>query len=428
MVKHDVLIIGAGVSGLATAYHIKRLKPDDDVLLVERYGTAGQGSSGKSAAMFRCFFSSRTNLKLAGTSIRFYEHVQKDLNYDLMMKFIGYLWLLSEDRYEEIKKDLKILPSMGIKYEEYDEDFLARSLNMNTRVSGDEEARYIGLPDISDGVLIKDAGSLDPDSLVRFYEERARELGVKILYEVEVTSLLPEPKEKLGLPREPYFWQEPKVSGIKTSEGVYNANKIIVAAGAWSSKLLDPLGVDCYIKPKKRQIFALRAETDDLKKLMYVKEFSPEGVAPFIIFPKYTLWIKPVPKEDSFWVGYADDFPRAFKVEDDPQPERHFWECGIYPILIKYFPQFKEVKPFNSWAGQYEYNTIDHQPLIFEEHNLIFVGGGSGSGIMKADAVGRIAAALYAGEEYAELYGGEKFKVSDLGIKDRKTEIEKFVI
>jgi len=299
---------------------------------------------------------------------------------------------------------------------------------MNTRVSGDEEARYIGLPDISHGVLIKDAGSLDPDSLVRFYEERARELGVKILYEVEVTSLLLEPKEKLGLPREPYFWQEPKFSGVKTSEGVYNANKIIVATGAWSSKLLDPLGVDCYIKPKKRQIFALRAETDDLKKLMHVKEFSSEGIVPFVIFPKYTLWIKPVPKEGSLWVGYADDFPRAFKVEDDPQPERDFWECGIYPILIKYFPQFKEVKPFNSWAGQYEYNTIDHQPLIFGEHNLIFVGGGSGSGIMKADAMGRIAAALYVGEEYAELYGGEKFKVSDLGIKDRKTEIEKLVI
>ncbi|MFQ6080562.1 MAG: NAD(P)/FAD-dependent oxidoreductase [Candidatus Bathyarchaeia archaeon] len=428
MVKHDVVIIGAGVSGLATAYHIKRLKPDDDVLLVDRYGTAGQGNSGKSAACFRCFFASRTNLKLAGTSIRFYEHVQEDLNYDLMMKFHGYLWLLSEDRYKEIKRDLKTLPSMSIKYEEYDEEFLTRSLNMNTKVSGDEEARYIGLPDISHGVLIKDAGSLDPDSLVRFYEERARELGVKISYEVEVKSLLPEPKEKLGLPREPFFWQEPKVSGVKTSEGVYNANKIIVAAGAWSPKLLDPLGVDCHIKPKKRQIFALRAETDDLKKLMYVKGFNPEGIAPFVIFPKYTLWIKPVPKEDSFWVGYADDFPRAFKVEDDPQPERHFWECGIYPILIKYFPQFKEVKPFNSWAGQYAYNTIDCQPLIFEEHNLIFVGGGSGSGIMKADAMGRIAAALYAGEEYAELYGGEKFKVSDLGIKDRKTEIEKLVI
>jgi glycine/D-amino acid oxidase-like deaminating enzyme len=56
------------------------------------------------------------------------------------------------------------------------------------------------------------------------------------------------------------------------------------------------------------------------------------------------------------------------------------------------------------------------------------VGGASGSGILKADAVGRIAAALYNGEEYALLYGGKGFKVSDLGLKHRSVEPEKLVI
>ena len=56
------------------------------------------------------------------------------------------------------------------------------------------------------------------------------------------------------------------------------------------------------------------------------------------------------------------------------------------------------------------------------------VGGASGSGIMKADAMGRIAAALYSGEEYALLYDGEKFRVSDLGLRDRRVEPEKLVI
>jgi glycine/D-amino acid oxidase-like deaminating enzyme len=56
------------------------------------------------------------------------------------------------------------------------------------------------------------------------------------------------------------------------------------------------------------------------------------------------------------------------------------------------------------------------------------VGGASGSGIMKADSIGRIAAALYQGEEHAWLYGEKKFKVSDLGLKNRKVEPEKLVI
>jgi hypothetical protein len=56
------------------------------------------------------------------------------------------------------------------------------------------------------------------------------------------------------------------------------------------------------------------------------------------------------------------------------------------------------------------------------------VGGASGSGILKADSMGRIAAALYGGEEFANLYGERKFKVSDLGLKNRSVEPEKLVI
>jgi len=59
---------------------------------------------------------------------------------------------------------------------------------------------------------------------------------------------------------------------------------------------------------------------------------------------------------------------------------------------------------------------------------LMVVGGASGSGIMKADAIGRIAEALYSDEEHALLYGDRKFKVSDLGIKSRHVEPEKLVI
>jgi glycine/D-amino acid oxidase-like deaminating enzyme len=96
--------------------------------------------------------------------------------------------------------------------------------------------------------------------------------------------------------------------------------------------------------------------------------------------------------------------------------------------MSKYFPQFTDCQPFSAFAGLYEINSIDGQPLIFEESGLMVVGGASGSGILKADAVGRIAAALYDDEEYALLYGDRKFKVSDLGLKYRNVEPEKLVI
>jgi FAD-dependent oxidoreductase domain-containing protein 1 len=87
-----------------------------------------------------------------------------------------------------------------------------------------------------------------------------------------------------------------------------------------------------------------------------------------------------------------------------------------------------DCQPFSSFAGLYEINSIDGQPIIFEENGVLVVGGASGSGILKADAIGTIAAALYNGEEYAYLYGDRKFKVSDLGLRNRSVEPEKLVI
>jgi hypothetical protein len=55
---------------------------------------------------------------------------------------------------------------------------------------------------------------------------------------------------------------------------------------------------------------------------------------------------------------------------------------------------------------------------------MIYVGGASGSGIMKCDALGRIVAALNAGEAEVELYGGRRFKVADLDITTRNVEKE----
>ncbi|RLI06598.1 FAD-binding oxidoreductase [Candidatus Bathyarchaeota archaeon] len=426
--EYDAIVVGAGLFGLATAYHIKELRPEDRILLLERLGGPGQGNTAKSAALFRAFFSSRTNLALADSSIEFYRHVQEELGHDLRMRFVGYLWLLTSERYEEVKPVLDRLAKRGVRYELYDGEHLRKTLGLNVEVSGDEEARIMGLPDVGYGLLIVKAGCMDVDRLVRFYEEEVREKGVEIRYGVKVEELLVEPKKPLGLPREPLIWQEARVSGVKTSSGVFKAKKTILATGAWTPKLLDPLGIECHIKAKKRQIFSIKAEGPELKKLLHTEGYNPENCMPVIILPEPSIYVRPVLEEEAFWTGYADEFPREFRTEDEPAPEPEFYEYGIYQVLVKYLPQFKGARPYSSWAGQYAYCTLDCQPVVFEEHDVMVVSGGSGSGVMKADAVGRIAAALYAGEEYAELYGGEKFRVSDLGLEERRVEPEELVL
>jgi glycine/D-amino acid oxidase-like deaminating enzyme len=428
MEEHDALVIGAGIIGLSTAYHLKRQNPQLSILVVDRLGAAGQGSTAKSAAAFRCLFASRTNFALADSSAEFYRHVQDVLGFDLKLRWAGYLWFFDEAGYQRMLPVLKDLASRGFKYDEYDESDLARKLGMKTRFDQDEEAQMMGLGNVHKGILIPKAGLIDVDSLVKFYESEYLRLGGKIQYGTDVKEIVTEPLRPLGMPGEPYFWQDAHVTGVKTNRGQIGAKKTIVAAGAWSSQLLDPIGIECFIKAKKRQVFSIKAKSEALNRLLLCKEFTNAGCLPFTILPKPSAYIRPAPEEEALWLAYADEFPRAFKIEDDPEPEENYYQYGLYQVFRKYFPQFADCQPVSAFAGLYEINTIDGQPLVFEENDVMVVGGASGSGILKADAIGRIATALYKREDYATLYGDRKFRVSDLGVKNRNIEPEKLVI
>ncbi|MCK4279959.1 MAG: FAD-binding oxidoreductase, partial [Candidatus Thorarchaeota archaeon] len=67
-------------------------------------------------------------------------------------------------------------------------------------------------------------------------------------------------------------------------------------------------------------------------------------------------------------------------------------------------------------------------PFVYKESGVLVVGGASGSGIMKADALARIADALYRGESKAELFGGKTMLSTALGLKNRKVEVESVII
>jgi glycine/D-amino acid oxidase-like deaminating enzyme len=428
MAEYDALVIGAGIIGLSTAYHLKSRNPQLNILVVDKLGAAGQGSTAKSAAAFRCLFASRTNFALADSSAEFYRYVQDKLGFGLKLRWSGYLWFFDEDGYRRMRPVLSDLANKGFKYTEYDESDLVNKLDMKTRFDKDEEAQIMGLGNVYKGILIPKAGLIDVDSLVGFYESEFLRMGGKIQYNTGVSEIVVEPRQSLGMLGEPYFWQDAHITGVRTTKGQIAAKKTIVAAGAWMSQLLDPVGIECFVKAKKRQVFSVKASSDGLKKLLYCKNFTDAGCLPFTILPKPSAYIRPSPEEDALWLAYADEFPRSFKIEDDPEPEENYYQYGLYQVFVKYFPQFLGCQPFSAFAGLYEINTIDGQPLVFEENDLMVVGGASGSGILKADAIGRIATALYNGEEYAVLYGDKKFRVSDLGVKNRNIEPEKLVI
>ncbi|WP_053240344.1 NAD(P)/FAD-dependent oxidoreductase [Pyrobaculum islandicum] len=415
---YDYVIVGAGVIGMSIAYHLKRLSPRSKVLVVDQYAGVGMGDTAKSAAAFRTIFTSQINRVLSKTSIDFYRDIQKS-GVDLNMRFVGYLFLVPKENAETMRAIAQELGKIGVTVD------LFERLNMPLRfkVTDDEEAREMGLPDIALGLLVKEAGIIDPEKLVRYYYEAYTKEGGEVLFNVKVESVSFRPKKPLNIPGEPFTWQDVKVAGLETSAGYLEARNVIFATGAWTEQLMNMAGFGLPLKPRKRQVFVVRAdgELDDLLK----SGLADREYAPMIILPK-GIYVRPEPNEKTFWVGVADR--RPFRFEEKPEPEEALWRYGIYPVLTKYIPAFEGRMPQNAWAGHYDENIVDYQPIVDRLAEGLYVAAGtSGSGIMKADAVGRIAAYLAMGYEKAELYGGVIVE-SNMLRRNRCFEEERLVI
>ncbi|AAL64101.1 NAD(P)/FAD-dependent oxidoreductase [Pyrobaculum aerophilum] len=415
---YDYVIVGAGIVGMAAAYHIRRLSPHSKVLVVDQNPGVGMGDTGRSAAAFRTAFTSWINRVLAKTSIDFYREVQRK-GVDLGMRFVGYLFLVPEENAETMRKVAEELRTMGIAVEFY------RKLDapVRFRVSEDEEAREMGLPDVAFGLLVKEAGIMDPEKLVRYYYEEYTRLGGEVKFNTRVENIFFAPKRPLGIPGEPFVWQDVKVAGVETTNGVIEARNVILATGAWTERLMDALGFGLPLKPRKRQVFVVRAD-GELRRLLELG-LADREYGPMFILPK-GVYMRPEPGEGTFWVGVADR--RPFRLEEPPEAEEALWRYGIYPVLTKYVPAVEGRVPQNAWAGHYDENVVDYQPIVDRLAEGLYVAAGtSGSGIMKADAIGRIAAYLALGYGKAELYGGVVVE-SNLLRHNRCFEEERLVI
>lgn len=435
--RYDVIVVGAGIMGVASAYHLQKNNPSKRVLVVDRYGAPGQGNTGRSNAMFRNTFSSRDNQTLSNSSIDFYTHVQDELKVDIGLQKIGYLWLMDEEQLSRSEPFLKGMERNGIEVVRREREELSRLLpTMATGFEANDEASLMELPSIAGGVFGPKCGRLDPDKLVRFYADEFTRAGGTFAFDTEAKSLVVGPKKRLGIEGEPFVWQDFEVEGVSVqgkTDGVLGAGTVVIAGGAWENELLEPIGIDGHVKSKKRQLFSVHAKGGKLERLLHTSGFNALSLLPLVILPKAGVHFKPVSEESVFWVACEDEVVRQFI--DLPQhdlegytAEKEYYERSVYPVLSAYFPEFRDSKVKAMWAGLYAYNTLDSLPFVFRKRNLIVVGGDSGSGIMKGDSLGRIVDSVYREEEEAQLYGRIPYRVSKVGFENRDVEREEWVI
>lgn len=420
-----ILVIGAGVLGLSSAYHLKRLNPGKRVVVIDKLGGPGQGSTSKSAGGFRNLFTSKTNRLLVESTIDWFDHLQTETTHDVKMHYTGYLYLLGESQHKKRKALFDVMRETGVELKTYNVDELQRLIpNLVIDFSGDKEAEMMDLEPLEVGVQGVRCGTVDADALARSWEALFMELGGEIQYNTAADRLILGAREELGIPGEPFVWQDVLVKGAKTSRGEIRAEMTVVASGVWSERLLDSIGVDSMMRPKKRCMFVFKDPR--LEALFYTGGFNTEGVLPHTQIPDVGVYMQADLSEESIWIGVTEDLGREYGLEDDPQAEMETYLRNACYALVKYLPCFKDVRPVNMWAGQRAVNKFDKIPIVEGMLGLIYVGAATGNGIMKCDSLGRIVAALYAGEASAELFGGRSIRVSDLSVMDRCVEKELF--
>ncbi|MCE4628393.1 MAG: FAD-binding oxidoreductase, partial [Desulfurococcales archaeon] len=253
----DYIVVGAGIVGLTTAYHLKRLDPNARILIVDKAPGPASGDTSKSAAAFRVFFTNRINFALANHSVSVYSDIQRS-GWDLSMRFVGYLFMFDERLWRRMAPGLREAERRGLEYRIYSAGELEKLLGVRVSVEGLEEAEIMGAHNIEGGLFVRKAGILMPDRLAAYYYEKLRSMdGVSFAFSTRVTGFILEPRRPIGVEGEPFPWQDTRVAGVTVEGGreIRARKKTVVAAGAWTPYLLWPIGVDSFSRPKKRQIF-----------------------------------------------------------------------------------------------------------------------------------------------------------------------------
>ncbi|WP_170345503.1 GcvT family protein [Ruegeria atlantica] len=212
-VRH--LIIGGGIIGCSIAYHLAR-SGETDVVLLER-ASLTEGATWHAAGLVGQLRSSRNTTRMLKRSVALYDRLAEETGMAFDWKKVGSLRLAAtKERLLEAKR----LATM------------ARSFDLEMEIISAAEAKtlfpYIDAKGLEGAAFIPSDGHVDPAGLCQAIATGARMHGARIRQSVEVTD---------------FEIHNDRITKVMTSEGDYEADTVVLAAGMWSRELAAKLGV-----------------------------------------------------------------------------------------------------------------------------------------------------------------------------------------
>ena len=349
---YDVIIIGGGIMGSATAYYLMKKSGKLKIAVVEKDLTYTYASTTLSMANIRIQFSLKENIQISQYAFEALDRFEEEMMVDddkpnIAFRREGNLFLADEAGRSNAEKAFELQKSLGCPIEWWPPG---------------EITQHYPLYDVSPflgGTFGPQDGHLDAYAVLMGYKAKARSLGAAFIAD-EVTEVL-----KTG----------PRVSGVRLASGSdFTSNVVVNCAGAWAAEVAGTAGVKIPVIPVKRQIFAL-----DTK-------LKPEGPLPLTILPS-GLYFRTETGNLILLGKSMDDDPVGFSFTWD---EKRFTEL-LWPELAEFVPAWDTLKVVRGWAGLYAVNTLDGNAILGEWPELkgfYLANGFSGHGLQQGPAVG----------------------------------------
>ncbi|WP_205738181.1 sarcosine oxidase subunit beta family protein [Granulosicoccus antarcticus] len=344
--NYDVIIIGGGGHGLATAYYLAKNHNVRRIAVIEK-GWLGGGNTGRNTTIIRSNYFYPESTRLYDLSVRLYENLAREINYNVMFSQRGMLVLShSEAEMEIAARTVNAMQLNGADAELLDaRDVQKKAPILNFR----DDARY----PIHGAIWQGRAGTARHDAVAWGYARAADELGVDIIQNCEVTG---------------FSIQGGRCNGVETTKGKIHADRVGVAVAGHSSVLAEMGGYTLPIHSYALQAFV----TEAVKPVMDTVAFSPMTGSYFSQSDKGGLVIG----------GALDRIPSYAQRGNTPMQET------VLSGIIEMAPALAKVKLLRHWAGNVDVSP-DSSPLIGPSGtDGIYVNCGWGTGGFKAIPAG----------------------------------------
>jgi sarcosine oxidase subunit beta len=345
----DVVVIGGGIMGASTAYHLAK-RGATNVVVLESGEMFGLGSTGLNAGGIRYQFATAVNIELSKLSIAMMERFASDMDQEVGLRHCGYLFMLDRDEdLAQFCRNVAVQNEHGVPSQIVDAKQIA------------ELAPEVNIDGIIGGSWCPRDGLVDPNGLLQGYVSHASRLGATLLTKTPAIGIDVEGG---------------RVRRVVTPNGSIETETVVIAAGPWSKAIGAMAGVDLPVEPIRRQI----AVTGAIPGL--------RADFPFVIDFSQSLYFHR--EGPGLLTGMSNnDEPPGFDTTVDEDWRLHHLERAMERL-----PLLAEADISAEWAGLYEVTPDDQAILgrIPGVDGLVCCAGFSGHGLMHGPATGLLMA------------------------------------